>query len=70
VMAIAPATVGSDRPVVENHHSPFLPGSPTEAEWPESVIGDTRPASAELGRRVQEHVLARLEQTARDLLPG
>jgi creatinine amidohydrolase len=70
VMAIAPETVGSDRPVVENHHSPFLPGSPTEAEWPESVIGDTRPASAELGRRVQEHVLARLEQTARDLLPG
>jgi len=70
VMAIAPETVGSDRPVVENHHSPFFPGAPTDAEWPESVIGDTRPASAQLGLRVQEHVLARLEETVRTLLPG
>lgn len=69
VMAIAPETVGPERPVVENRHSPFLPGSPTEEEWPESVIGDTRPASAELGRRVQAHVLARLEETVRALLP-
>jgi creatinine amidohydrolase len=69
VMAIAPETVGPDRPVVENHRSPFLPGSPTDVEWPESVVGDTRPASAELGRRVQEHVLRRLDETVRALLP-
>jgi creatinine amidohydrolase len=69
VMALAPATVGPDRPSVENRHSPFLPGAPTEAEWPESVIGDTRPASAELGRRVQDHVVRRLEETVRAQLP-
>lgn len=69
VMALAPDTVGSERPVVENRRSPFLPGSPTDEEWPESVMGDPRPATAELGRRVQEHVLARLEETVRTLLP-
>lgn len=70
VMAIAPATVGPARPSVEYHHSPFVPGAPTETDWPESVIGDTRPASAELGRRIQAHVLARLEETVRALLPA
>ncbi|MCI4373639.1 MAG: creatininase family protein [Thermoplasmata archaeon] len=70
VLAIAPETVGAERPSVEHHRSPFLPGPPTEYEWPESVIGDTRPASAELGRRVQEHVLTRLEETVRALLPA
>jgi creatinine amidohydrolase len=70
VMALAPETVGTDRPVVEYRHSPFVPGSPTDADWPESVIGDTRTASAELGRRIQDHVLARLEETVRTLLPA
>lgn len=70
VMAVAPETVGSDRPVVEYRHSPFVPGSPTEADWPESVIGDTRSASAELGRKVQNHVLDRLAETVRALLPS
>jgi creatinine amidohydrolase len=69
VLAIAPETVGADRPVVEYRRSPFLPGAATEAEWPESVIGDTRAASPELGRRVQDHVLRRLEETVRALLP-
>jgi len=69
VLAIAPETVGTDRPVVENHHSPFLPGAPTDSEWPESVVGDTRPASVDLGRRVQEHVLRRLYETVQALLP-
>jgi creatinine amidohydrolase len=70
VMALAPETVGPDRPVVEYRHSPFLPGSPTAADWPESVIGDTRPASADLGRRVQAHVLDRLAETVRAILPA
>jgi creatinine amidohydrolase len=70
VMALAPTTVGPERPVVEYRHSPFVPGSPTESDWPESVIGDTRTASAELGRRVQAHVLARLEETVRTVLPA
>ncbi len=69
VLALAPATVGPERPVVENRRSPFLPGAGTEAEWPESVMGDTRPASAELGRRVQAHVLDRLSATVAALLP-
>jgi creatinine amidohydrolase len=69
VLALAPGTVGSARPVVENRRSPFLPGPGTESEWPESVMGDTRPASAELGRKVQEHVIARLVETVATLLP-
>lgn len=70
VLAIAPETVGSDRPVAENRRSPFFPGASTEAEWPESVMGDTRPASADLGRRVQAHVVERLVETSRALLPA
>lgn len=70
VMALAPATVGPDRPVVDYRHSPFVPGSPTDADWPESVIGDTRPASAALGARVQAHVLDRLAATVAELLPA
>jgi creatinine amidohydrolase len=70
VLAIAPETVGAERPVVQNRRSPFLPGSGTPAEWPESVMGDTRTASAELGQRVQAHVLSRLEETVGALLPA
>jgi len=70
VMALAPELVGSARPAIEYHHSPFVPGSPTERDWPESVIGDTRNASAELGARVQAHVLDRLVETVRTLLPA
>ncbi len=70
VLALAPGSVGPERPVVEYKHSPFVPGSPTEADWPESVIGDTRPASPELGHRVQAYVLDRLVQTVRELLPA
>ncbi len=70
VLALAPETVGPERPVVENRRSPFLPGPGTEAEWSESVMGDTRPASAELGRRLQAHVLDRLTETVASLLPA
>ena len=69
MMALAPETVGPARPVVEYHHSPFIPGTPSEQDWPDSVIGDTRTASAELGARVQAHVLDRLTETVRNLLP-
>jgi creatinine amidohydrolase len=70
VMALAPETVGTERPVVEYRRSPFLPGAASETEWPESVMGDTRPASAELGRRVQAHVIDRLVETVRAVLPA
>ena len=70
VLALAPEMVGPQRPVVAYRHSPFVPGTPTEADWPESVIGDTRAASAELGRKVQEHVLDRLVATVTTLLPA
>ncbi|MGP8158515.1 MAG: creatininase family protein [Thermoplasmata archaeon] len=69
MMAIAPETIGPARPVVEYRHSPFVPGSPTEEDWPDSVIGDTRNASAEIGARVQAHVLDRLVETVQTLLP-
>ncbi len=69
VLALAPETVGSERPVVEYRHSPFVPGTPTPDEWPESVIGDTRTASPEIGARVQAYVLDRLTETVRAQLP-
>jgi creatinine amidohydrolase len=69
MMALAPETIGTARPVVEYRHSPFVPGSPTEEDWPDSVIGDTRNASAEIGARVQAHVLDRLVETVQTLLP-
>jgi creatinine amidohydrolase len=70
VLAIAPDTVGPERPNVAHARSPFVPGPPRVEDWPESVMGDTRPASAELGRRLQTHVLTRLEETVRALLPA
>ncbi len=69
VLALAPEAVGSERPVGEYRHSPFVPGTPSPGDWPESVIGDTRPASKELGERVQAYVLDRLTETVRSLLP-
>ena len=69
MMALRPELVGAERPSVVNKHSPFVPGSPTAEEWPESVIGDTRGASAEVGGRVQQHVLERLVETVRAQLP-
>jgi creatinine amidohydrolase len=70
VLALAPESVGPERPNVAHSRSPFVPGPPRPEEWPESVMGDTRPATAELGRRLQSHVLARLEETVRTLLPA
>jgi creatinine amidohydrolase len=70
VLAVAPDTVGNARPSVELRRSPFLPGAATEAEWPESVMGDTASASAELGRKIQAHVVDRLVETVRTLLPA
>ncbi len=70
LLALAPEAVGADRPVGEYRHSPFVPGTASEADWPESVIGDTRAASAELGRRIQRHVVARLLETVRATLPS
>ena len=69
VLHLAPGSVGAGRPVVEHRGSPFVPGPPGLDEWPESVQGDTRGASAELGSRIQAHVLTRLESTVRELLP-
>jgi len=70
VMAVAPGSVGSERPVGVYRHSPFVPGSPTLDDWPESVIGDTRGASVELGARIHAHVLTRLVATVQALLPA
>jgi len=70
MLHLAPATVGAERPSGTNTHSPFVPGPPSREEWPESVQGDTRPASAELGSTVQAYVLDRLEATVRAVWPS
>ena len=70
VLAIRPDSVGTERPNVEYHFSRFRVGDPTVEEWPESVMGDTAPATADLGHRIQAHVLDRLEATVRELLPA
>jgi len=68
MLALAPHLVGPDRPVGHRRRSAFAVGPPSPEEWPESVDGDTRPANAELGRRIQAHVLKRLDETVPDLL--
>lgn len=70
MMALAPEDVGNERPAAVDRHSPFVPGPPTSAEWPECVAGDSRDASRALGERVQEYVLDRLTDTVRTLLPA
>ena len=70
VLAMRPESVGTERPKVEYRYSRFRVGDPTVEEWPESVIGDTGPATSDLGQRVQGHVLDRLEATVRELLPA
>ncbi len=70
VLAMKPESVGDERPKVEFRFSRFRVGDPTVEEWPESVIGDTGPATPELGHRIQAHVLDRLEATVLELLPA
>ncbi|HZY70486.1 MAG TPA: creatininase family protein [Thermoplasmata archaeon] len=70
VLAVAPESVGLDRPKGASRRSPFLPGSPSPDEWPESVQGDTTSASVELGQKIHTHVLRRIEATVRELLPA
>lgn len=69
LLLLAPDRVGPSRPNVRAQRSPYVPTPPSPSEWSESVQGDTVPANAEIGARVQEHVLARLEETVRALLP-
>ncbi len=69
LLLLAPDRVGPSRPNVRAQRSPFVPTPPSPSEWSESVQGDTVPANAEIGARVQEHVMARLEETVRALLP-
>ncbi|MCI4346139.1 MAG: creatininase family protein [Thermoplasmata archaeon] len=68
VLALAPELVRDVRPAGPSRRSRFRVGDPTAEEWPESVIGDPGAASAELGRKVQEHVLGRLGEVVRSEL--
>ena len=70
VLHLAPELVGPARPVVAERGSPFVPGAPDPGAWPESLVGDTRSASADLGAQIQKHVLARLVTTVESLLPA
>lgn len=63
VMAMRPELVGAQRIPVADGRSRFRVGDPSPDEWPESVVGDPRGASAELGRTIQEHVLRRFDET-------
>lgn len=69
LLALAPALVGPERPVGRRRSPTEGPGNPGNSEGALGVVGDTRPASAALGHRVQEHVLARLDEV-RDTLFG
>ncbi|MCI4363449.1 MAG: creatininase family protein [Thermoplasmata archaeon] len=70
LLALAPDLVGKARPLGPSRRSRFRAGAPTAEEWPESVLGDPGAASAELGQRVQRHVLERLGETVRSELAG
>lgn len=70
VLWMAPDLVGPQRPVVAYKVPRAQVHPPTVEQWPESVIGDTRKASAEIGKRIQKHVLERLVETVRQTLPA
>jgi creatinine amidohydrolase len=69
VMALAPDLVGTARPSVRYQVPRSQVSPPRPEQWPESVIGDTTNASAELGARVQAYVLDRLVETVGQALP-
>ncbi len=69
VLALAPGQVGRERPRAASRHPRSRVAPLDPAEWPESVQGDTAQASEELGRTIQEHVLARLLKTVQEALP-
>lgn len=60
VLHVAPELVGPDRRPGRRTRSRMRPGPATPSEWPESVDGDPREASAELGTRLHTYVLGRL----------
>jgi creatinine amidohydrolase len=70
VLALAPELVREVRSPGPSQRSRFRIGDPTPEEWPESVMGDPTGASAELGSRVQRHVLERLGETVHAELAG
>lgn len=63
VLAMRPELVGEAPAPVSDGRSRFLVGDPSPEEWPESVVGDPRGASAELGHTIQEHVLSRFDES-------
>ncbi len=71
LLHVAPERVGSARPAGRRPAPRHRVGPPSPSEWPESVDGDPREASAALGARVEAHVIDRLvEIVARDLPAG
>ncbi len=69
LMALVPDLVGPERPAAQLTTSRYALHTPTREEWPESVIGDTQGSSAEAGRRIQAHVLDRLQRLVQEVLP-
>lgn len=70
VMALAPEQVGPARPSVEYRVHRSVVGDPSREDWPDSVMGDTRGASAETGRRIHAHVMDRLVETVATIFGG
>lgn len=69
VLALAPDLVGPTRPSSRNTIPRSRVGPLDPRSWPESVQGDTGPSSADLGARIQQHVLDRLAETVEKALP-
>ncbi|MCI4335191.1 MAG: creatininase family protein [Thermoplasmata archaeon] len=70
VLSMTPELVGPVRPSGTDHRPKHRVGESTPEEWPESVVGDPGAASAELGRKVQEHVLRRLQDALAREMPA
>jgi creatinine amidohydrolase len=69
VMAMEPTQVGPERPNIEYKVKRFTIGDPSPEDWPESVMGDTREASADLGELIQAHVMNRVLRTIDEIFP-
>jgi creatinine amidohydrolase len=70
MLHLAPDRVGPSRTAGRRRPTRFAVGPFDEEAWPESVDGDPTGASAELGARLQAHVLERLTETVAADLPA
>ncbi|HUV61261.1 MAG TPA: creatininase family protein [Thermoplasmata archaeon] len=66
VLGIMPDLVGEDRPVGDTRPPKFMVVDDPQSYFPTGVMGDSREASAEKGRRIDEYIFEKLSDIIAD----